>query len=201
MKKLYLVRHAETVWNSTGRIQGGTNIGLSGAGMGQTCRTVRRLCSCPIDIVLTSPLRRARVLAAAVAHRRGVPLVQLPQLRERSFGEWEGLTWEQVHSHFEGQDESQEKSILIRPEGGESIADVFDRAYQVREYLSSSPFACGLIVAHGAFNCVLITALLELPMWTFRQFAQPNACVSLFQKTHQEKWQILFLNSTCHLLH
>lgn len=201
MKKLYLVRHAETLWNEQGRLQGTMDISLSGKGILQTCKTVRRLAELPISVALTSPLKRARVLAGPVARIRGINLIELPQLRERGFGAWEGLTWSQVCNRFPHEAMLQESgSIFLHPAGGgESLLDVLNRACQVRKYIENSPFSTILIVGHGSFNCVFITALLELPLETCKQFMQANACISVFRQQPHEKWQAVMINSTCHL--
>jgi broad specificity phosphatase PhoE len=50
----------------------------------------------PIDTVYSSDLRRARATAQAIAAVRAIPQVVRPALREIDFGQWEGLSWEQI---------------------------------------------------------------------------------------------------------
>ncbi len=50
----------------------------------------------PIDEIYSSDLRRARATAQAIAAARNIPLSLRPALREIDFGQWEGLSWEQI---------------------------------------------------------------------------------------------------------
>jgi broad specificity phosphatase PhoE len=92
MTTLLLVRHGETDWNAEGRLQGHTDRPLNDFGRRQAGALADRLAGDGITAVYTSDLSRARETAEIVAGRLGLPVVVDPDLRERNWGNWEGLT-------------------------------------------------------------------------------------------------------------
>ena len=100
LKHLYLMRHGETTWNRSNRIQGHSNPALSAAGRRQVLQSARHLRGRRIERIFTSDLRRA-VESARIAQRvLRVPLTVLPSLREICLGRWEGLTPDQVNRRY-----------------------------------------------------------------------------------------------------
>ncbi len=97
---ILLVRHGETDWNRDGRVQGHTDVPLNDTGRDQARALAESLADDPVDAVYASDLVRARDTASGVADNRGLPVVQLPELREKNFGTWEGLTREQILTRF-----------------------------------------------------------------------------------------------------
>jgi probable phosphoglycerate mutase len=89
---LLLVRHGETDWNAEGRLQGHTDRPLNDHGRRQAAALAERLADDDIDAVYASDLARARETAEILAERLGLPVVTDPDLRERNWGNWEGLT-------------------------------------------------------------------------------------------------------------
>ena len=93
MTTLLLVRHGETDWNAEGRLQGHTDRPLNDYGRRQAAALADRLVADDtIDAVYASDLARARETAEILAGRLGLPVVTDPDLRERNWGNWEGLT-------------------------------------------------------------------------------------------------------------
>jgi broad specificity phosphatase PhoE len=91
--RLIIIRHAQTVWNAAGRIQGQADPELSDAGRNQCELVAARLASTSIDALYTSDLSRARQTAEAVANRHPSLPVQVDTgLREIDLGAWEGAT-------------------------------------------------------------------------------------------------------------
>lgn len=95
--KIYLLRHGETIWNKEGRMQGHQDIPLSETGLAQVKQTAERVKGLgeQIDLILSSPLVRARTTAEIVACAIGYPKEEIlieEDLIERSFGEAEGST-------------------------------------------------------------------------------------------------------------
>ena len=92
MTTLLLVRHGETDWNAEGRLQGHTDRPLSDYGQRQARELADELAGEPLDAIYASDLERARETAEIVGERLGLPVTVDPELREKDWGTWEGLT-------------------------------------------------------------------------------------------------------------
>lgn len=92
MTELLLVRHGETDWNAEGRLQGHTDRPLSEYGRSQASRLAADLEGEDVEAIYSSDLARARETAEIVGERIGLPVVLDPGLREKDWGNWEGLT-------------------------------------------------------------------------------------------------------------
>jgi broad specificity phosphatase PhoE len=97
---ILLARHGETDWNAERRVQGHTDRPLNEAGIAQARSLADELAGERIDAVYASDLARALDTARAVAEPRGLPVVPVHDLRERSFGTWEGLLDEEILDRF-----------------------------------------------------------------------------------------------------
>jgi broad specificity phosphatase PhoE len=151
------------------------------------------------DTIFTSPLARARTIAEPVGVNLGIPPIVVPELREIEFGGWEGHTWNEIGVMYPATLAAWElMSPEVRPDGGESLADVRRRAGKVRSIVESTSGNLALVVAHGGLNRVLISILLDLPLSSYSSYTQPNACISVFE-AESSKWQARVIDSTCHL--
>ena len=92
MTTLLLVRHGETDWNADGRLQGQTDRPLSEDGRRQARQLADELASEELEAIYASDLSRARETAEIVGERVGLATVLDPDLREKDWGTWEGLT-------------------------------------------------------------------------------------------------------------
>ncbi len=92
MTTLLLVRHGETDWNAEGRLQGHTDRPLSDYGRRQARRLAEELDGEELEALYSSDLSRARETAEIVGQRLGLPTVLDPDLREKDWGTWEGLS-------------------------------------------------------------------------------------------------------------
>jgi broad specificity phosphatase PhoE len=114
MTSLLLVRHGETDWNADGRLQGQTDRPLSDYGRRQARQLAAELADDALDAIYSSDLARARETAEIVGERLGLPVVLDPELREKDWGTWEGLTAvERDRVEFVGEStEAHEERIL-----------------------------------------------------------------------------------------
>lgn len=98
-RPLFFSRHGETSWNREQRWQGQTDIGLNALGRAQAHDLAERLVGRGIAHITASDLSRARETAEIVARRLGVSDIAIdPDLRERGYGVFEGLTREQCET-------------------------------------------------------------------------------------------------------
>ena len=91
MDHFYFVRHGETVWNVENKICGATDIELTERGHQQAIETGRKILDMGIhaDIILTSPLVRAKETARHISEITGIPMEVEPRVIEQNFGIWE----------------------------------------------------------------------------------------------------------------
>ena len=93
------VRHGETAWNAESRLQGQLDIALNARGRWQAHRAGQALADSGISTIYCSDLRRAHNTALAIAEYSGIAPSDLrleTGLRERSFGSFQGLTYDEV---------------------------------------------------------------------------------------------------------
>jgi probable phosphoglycerate mutase len=128
-KTLLLIRHAESSWNAAARWQGHGDPRLSDRGVAQANALARELAPEPIDVIVSSDLRRAAETAAILARARGLRPSLNPRLRELDLGDWEGLTRGQIARtdgavlrRFEAGD------LDVWPGGGENLREIAQRA-------------------------------------------------------------------------
>jgi probable phosphoglycerate mutase len=115
MTTLLLVRHGETDWNAEGKRQGHTDRPLNDYGRRQARALAERLAGEPIDAVYASDLARARETAEILGAAFGLDVAVDPDLREKNWGNWEGLTSEErLHVEFEGESTEAHRERTLR---------------------------------------------------------------------------------------
>src|SRR5688500_14077681 len=152
MTTLLLARHGETDWNREFRIQGSSDIELNDLGRAQARGLTQELEHVELDAIYASDLTRARATAEAVAASHGLEVRLDPRLRERSFGNWEGLTRDDIAALPDGAQHD-----------GESDDEVRDRVLEaVQAIVDAHPGEQVLVVSHGgALNTLWHHALGE----------------------------------------
>lgn len=203
MTTLYLIRHAETEWNRSGMYQGQTDTDLSEHGLWQVQALARRFAGTPLDLVVSSDLRRARLTAAALVDGRepAPPLELDPRLREMSFGAWEGLHIDEIRRRFpEDLAAYQAEPVDARPPQGESFRELGERAFAAVTERAARPGVRRLaVVAHGGTIKALICLLLGVPLQLRRQLLIDNASVTALELREGKPALLRYLNDTHHL--
>jgi broad specificity phosphatase PhoE len=161
---LYLARHGETDWNLAGRWQGHTDIALNRTGHSQAQAMADALAQVAIATIVSSDLSRAFETARVVGERLGVPVAYMDaDLRERSFGLFEGLTRDQcVTLHPQAWRAWVEDHRA--PEGAESRAAVMLRVTRAIDRIAQR--ADGgpvLVVTHGGALRAAVSTVAALP--------------------------------------
>jgi alpha-ribazole phosphatase len=110
MATLLLARHGETEWNRTHRWQGFTGPPLNNLRRRQADELAVKLAAQEIHAIYSSDTVRVIETAEIVAARLGLEVRQDPRLREVNFGEWEGLTREEINVRYAGASESVERA-------------------------------------------------------------------------------------------
>jgi broad specificity phosphatase PhoE len=155
----YFLRHGQTMWNAEGRFQGHTDISLIDVGLSQARDAATILARCPVDLIVASPLIRARKTAEIVAERLGKPLLVDDDLKERHFGAFEGLIVNEVKAQFGLQ--PHERLVRQLPADAEQWHETCARTVRViGKWLGRHPNQTLLFVAHaGLFDALHLTIL------------------------------------------
>jgi probable phosphoglycerate mutase len=150
--RLILWRHGQTSWNAGGRVQGQIDTPLSETGLAQAAAAAPRLAALAPDVLVTSDLRRASTTMAALAALVDVPVAEDPRLRERSFGEWEGLTHPEIGATWPEAFERWRRGAPVDDAGVEEVDALSKRMTgALEEIVSAAPDGATIVVAtHGA---------------------------------------------------
>jgi probable phosphoglycerate mutase len=166
-----LLRHGQTPLSAERRFAGRGDIPLTETGRRQAAAAAARLAARGgIDVIVSSPLRRTRRTAEAVAEATGAPVVVDDDLVETDFGKWEGLSFAEAGA----QDPDEMRAWLAdadaAPPGGESFATAGRRVLGALDrLLAAYPERTLLIVSHVTpIKTMLCRALLAPPAALFR---------------------------------
>ena len=201
MTAFLLVRHGETVWNRAGRLQGWRDSPLSAAGRAQASALAERLAAEHVDAIVASDLGRTRDTAAPIAARLGLALRLDAGLRERCYGEFEGMTWSEIE-HARPHD--YQRLAARDPEyvvpGGESAVQFRDRIVSALEHLARSfGGATVAAVTHGGVLGIVYRRTMDIPLEMPRTFSVPNAGVNRVRIDGGRRWAIEAWADTGHL--
>jgi len=201
LTKVIFIRHGQTEWNVTGRYQGQSDVKLTEEGKKQAEKLADNFPVAKVDAIYASDLCRAMVTAETIAKKFGLKVQAEPAFRELSFGDWEGLTYQQIVDKWEEAMANflQHPDILEIP-GGESFPAVQQRAMKrLNELIEKHDGQTIVVVAHGAVLRTMLTAALHMPLqylWSIRQF---NTAVNIVRYDSDANPTVELLNSTAHL--
>lgn len=189
-RDVWLARHGETEWARLGRHTGRTDVPLTEVGRDQARALGQRLAGHPFELVLTSPLSRARETTAIAGF--GTVAIADPDLREWDYGDLEGRMTEEIRIDYPGW------TIWRGPwPGGETIDQVTVRADRVLARIRRVD-GDALVVAHGHLLRVFAARWLDLPPTSGGLFALGTATISVLG-WERETPVIKTWNEACHL--
>ncbi len=209
---LILVRHGRTELTESRKISGGTgeDPDLSMAGQKDARQVADELAlvgssgnfgflAGPV-VVLHSPIARAAQTAKTIASRTSLPLVANQDLSEIGFGDWDGLTNEEVFSAFEDSYSSWRGSFDVAPPNGESLRDFEKRIHRAFDWiLENYAGQTVVVVAH----VMPIRALLRMANdSSVAGYWRPNigpGSISIARYFGYEGAELICMNSTAHL--
>lgn len=165
-RRLILIRHGQTTYNATGRMQGHLDTELSELGYAQAQAAARLLEDKGVTRIVASDLKRAAETARVIAEHIGVAVDIDSRLRETHLGEWQGRSSAEVDEDLPGARAIWRHDPTWAPPGGESRVDVARRAKPAIDELMRTHAAWDegpvLIVGHGGAISALTCALLGL---------------------------------------
>lgn len=148
--KIYVVRHGQTEWNLDNRVCGITDIDLTNIGMEQARKLSDSLSARKIDIIISSPLKRAQQTARIISGAIEQDFYLDNRLIEQNFGGYEGVNrnntdFLEAKRHFPN-----------KMSGGESIMQVAQRVYNFLDEIRDKYCdKCILIITHGSVSRII----------------------------------------------
>lgn len=203
MGSWYLVRHGETDWNRDGLIQGHSDPPLNARGERAAQSLARRVAPYGLAAAYSSDLARAAETSRIILEDRPVPTETVEDLREFSYGEWEGMTLHEARALEPGVFDRQlglENANFAAP-GGETTAQLLGRVrrFYARTIERHDPEENLLIVTHGGPIRALLVLLLGLPREYFWRVRVDLGSLSIV--SNQTGGRVLEMwNDTSHLI-
>ena len=180
--RIYLIRHGQVDGFENFPIYGHTDIELTEIGLLQMEKAAERLRLVDVSAVYSSDLKRSLAGAKIISRYHDSPLFSRQELREMGFGEWEGLTLEQIRKRFPEELEKRAKNVVhYSPPGhSESIAQLAHRVMGIlKEILSKHSNSKIVIVAHGGVNRVILCHALGLDLGNLFRIQQDYGCLNI----------------------
>jgi len=177
---LLVIRHGETEWNIEERFQGHGDSPLTNAGRAQARALAQRMKDISFDILVSSDLGRAMETATIIAEQTGHAIVRDSRLRERNFGDLEGLTYQTIkeqHAPVLAQLDANDPDYVIP--NGESLRQHYQRNVAwFEERIEKKPGVTVALVVHGGVLDSLFRLIAQLPLDSPRCFVTTNASLS-----------------------
>lgn len=177
MSRLLLVRHGEIHHRWRGCCYGASDVGLSSRGRSQSRRVAEGLAGERIDAIYSSDLGRARYLARELEDRIGRQALLCPELRERDFGTWEKLQWDDIYAATgRAMDGMITDPESWRPPDGETTFELRDRILGWYHRLPNHGETV-VAVTHGGPIAALLGTLRRLPVRSWTELVPPYGAV------------------------
>ncbi|MCR4432026.1 MAG: alpha-ribazole phosphatase [Tepidanaerobacteraceae bacterium] len=206
MSRFYLIRHGETLWNKEFKYQGQSDIPLSDTGRLQALKLSERLKAQKIDGVYSSDLQRAMETARIISVPHELEVFPAREMRELSFGKWEGCTFDEINEKWPGEMERWRKDPYNeRPEGGENLSELCERvSIFLKAAANKHPEKNILIVTHAGPIRALLSVILNLHYDLFWKFKISNASITVVEYDGKEELArssayVVAVNDTYHL--
>ncbi len=191
------MRHGQTDWNAAGRIQGHTPTDLNDVGRTQSLALGKLLARHSFAAVWSSDLPRAVQTAELIVQGAGstLPVQPTEKLRERSFGQYEGATSQEIKAARTALGLSQTGDLAdwTGMPGIESNDTLWTRiAATLRELSTQYAGKDVLVVTHGGVISCAIYTILNIVPGTPRRFPLSNGIIAVVQY-RTDAWHLLSL--------
>jgi probable phosphoglycerate mutase len=199
--RLILLRHGVTEYTLAKRFAGRSDAEVVTAGIDQAARAARRVAELgPVDAVVTSPLRRARQTAQAVADLLGLKAEVSNDFVETDFGEWDGLTYAEVQQRWPGDLARWLADPAVAPPGGESFEQVTRRVRRARDrVLAAHAGRTVAVISHVTPIKVLVRLALDAPPAALHRMFLSPASISVIDYFADGPLTLRSFNDAAHL--
>jgi probable phosphoglycerate mutase len=180
--KVILVRHGETDWNESRRIQGGSsNPPLNERGREQAEGLALRLRHEKLRAIYASALQRSLDTAKAIAYYHQIEVDIEPSLKEIEAGQLEGVSASELGKHLsEFLTTSIKGKALLKAPGGESLLEVQERAWcAIQQLARQHPDGVLVLVSHYFTILTVVCSVLGLPLSQIGRFRLGTGSISI----------------------
>jgi ribonuclease H / adenosylcobalamin/alpha-ribazole phosphatase len=200
--RLILVRHGSTDHSAEKRFSGRNELPLNDVGEHQAVAlATRSIAFGEVAAVVSSPLRRARQTADAIAAALGVAVDVYDDFAEVDFGAWEGLTYAELRAQRPDELSEWLGSPEAAPPGGESFASVARRVERARDaVIAAYAGRTAVVVTHVTPIKTLIRLALDAPPVSLFRMHLDTASVSSIDYYSDENCSVRLVNDTGHLV-
>ena len=196
-----LLRHGQTPLSIDKRFSGTGDPALTDLGLTQASLAAQALSRSRAEVVVSSPLTRARQTAAAVADVLGLEVDIDEGFRETDFGDWEGYTFAEVRERWPRELDSWLASTSVAPPFGESFDATTTRVRQALDrVLAKHVGKRVVIVSHVSPIKTLVRLALDAPPSALYRMHLDLACLSKVQWFADGPAVVRSLNDTHHLV-
>lgn len=182
------IRHGETDWNVATRIQGQIDIALNPQGLWQAQQVAKALADEQIQAVYASDLSRAFVTAQHIASQHALEVSRILPLRERHYGAFEGLTWDEIQqAHPSDAKRWHERDPLWTPaNGGESLLMLHARVLDMVNDIAARHLGQQIaLVTHGGVLDILYRIATGQDLQVARSWGLRNTAINRLLWTPQ----------------
>jgi alpha-ribazole phosphatase len=181
--RIYLIRHGETANAGQVCFNGHFDVDVSPQGRKQFQSISDSLKGFSIKTIYSSDLKRTRICAEIVSAPHGLKPIAFPELRELSFGEWEGMSVDEVNRKYPNQLNDRLKNIeIFSVEGGETFRQLQERVIpKFEKIVAAHPSGNIVIVAHGGVNRIILGHVLGIPMANIFRIQQDYGAINVLQ--------------------
>jgi alpha-ribazole phosphatase len=179
--RIYLIRHGEITGSEVFRYNGQVDVPLTPKGLGQYHQLVERLKDITVTACYTSDLTRCVQGAEILCASRNIPFESRRDLRELSFGDWEGMALTELAERFPEAWKNRMKSfVTFRAPGGENLLDLQKRAVPaIAEIVARHPGEEVIVVGHGGVNRIILLDALGAPPSSMFRIEQDYGCLNI----------------------
>jgi probable phosphoglycerate mutase len=196
----HLLRHGQTEHTPERRYSGRNDLPLSRTGKAEAEAAAVRVGQLGVEVVVSSPIRRTRETAEAVAAAIGVPVELDDDLVELDFGGLEGLTLDEALAAHPLAVRRFTSDVTVRAPGGESIADVSARVARARRrILDRHAGRTVLVVTHVTPIKLLLAAGLDVGDDVVHRVFLEAASLSTVAWSSDGRSSVRLVNDTSHL--
>lgn len=199
MRKLYLVRHMETVWNEQQRYIGVTDLPLSAAGVKYAEALADFLKGKPVKKLFSSQMLRAKQTANILAKELSCSVMVEPLLNEIDFGDWEGLTFNEIATSYEELSKAWLKNpFAVNIPGGESWDSFVIRVRKGWEKVKKVCVNESVLVTHAGCIKLILSWELNIELEKGWQIKQDKGAINILDLNKKGQAKVLTLNSTAY---